>query len=114
MICVENVGAQVNRKLRLGRVRLGVADSAGSKRLADFARMTVEHGSLIRTDGARLFRVLAANEGYSHDYISGYSSPEGVSDVDLIEVMGEATRDGSTAIAQRLAAVAELFVRRSG
>ena len=29
-------------------------------------------------------------------------------------MMGEATRDESTAIAQRLAAVAELFVRRSG
>ena len=39
---------------------------------------------------------------------------EGVSDGDLIDVMGEATRDESTAIAQRLAAVAELFVRRSG
>ena len=39
---------------------------------------------------------------------------EYVSDFDLIEVMGEATRDESTAIAQRLAAVAELFVRRSG
>ena len=36
------------------------------------------------------------------------------SDADLIEVMGEATRDESTAIAQRLAAVAELFVRRCG
>jgi hypothetical protein len=36
------------------------------------------------------------------------------SEVDLIDVMGEATRDESTAIAQRLAAVAELFVRRSG
>ena len=31
-----------------------------------------------------------------------------MSDGDLIEVMGEATRDESTAIAQRLAAVAEL------
>jgi len=39
---------------------------------------------------------------------------EGLSDWDLIEVMGEATRDESTAIAQRLAAVAALFVRRSG
>ena len=39
---------------------------------------------------------------------------EAVSDGDLIEVLGEATRDESTAIAQRLAAVAELFVRRSG
>jgi hypothetical protein len=38
----------------------------------------------------------------------------GLSDVDLIDVMGEATRDESTAIAQRLAGVAELFVRRSG
>ena len=38
---------------------------------------------------------------------------EGLSDVDLIDVMGEATRDESTAIAQRLAAVAQLFVRRS-
>ena len=37
---------------------------------------------------------------------------EGLSDVDLIEVMGEATRDESTAIAQRLAAVAELYARR--
>ena len=37
-----------------------------------------------------------------------------MSDVDLIEVMGEATRYESTSIAQRLLAVAELFVRRSG
>ena len=29
MIAVENVGTQVNRKLRLGRVRLGVADAPG-------------------------------------------------------------------------------------
>ena len=39
---------------------------------------------------------------------------EGLSGGDLIDVMGEATRDESTAIAQRLAAVAQLFVRRSG
>ena len=39
---------------------------------------------------------------------------EGVVDGELIDVMGEATRDESTAIAQRLAAVAELYVRRSG
>jgi hypothetical protein len=31
---------------------------------------------------------------------------EAVSDADLIDVMGEATRDESTAIAQRLAALA--------
>jgi hypothetical protein len=39
---------------------------------------------------------------------------EDFADGDLIDVMGEATRDESTAIAQRLAAVAELFGRRSG
>jgi hypothetical protein len=39
---------------------------------------------------------------------------EGVLDGDLIDVMGEVTRDESTATAQRLAAVAELFVRRTG
>jgi hypothetical protein len=37
-----------------------------------------------------------------------------MADGELIDVMGEATRDESTAIAQRLAAVAELFVRRFG
>jgi len=39
---------------------------------------------------------------------------EDVPDGELIDVMGEATRDESTAIAQRLAAVSQLFVRRSG
>jgi hypothetical protein len=39
---------------------------------------------------------------------------ETVAEAELIDVMGEATRDESTAIAQRMAAVAELFVRRSG
>jgi hypothetical protein len=37
---------------------------------------------------------------------------ETVPDADLIDVMGEATRDESTAIAQRLAAVGELYARR--
>jgi uncharacterized protein DUF222 len=39
---------------------------------------------------------------------------EGLADADLIDVMGESTRDESTAIAQRLAAVVELYVRRCG
>jgi hypothetical protein len=38
---------------------------------------------------------------------------EGVPEVDLIDVMGEASRDESTAIAQRLAAVGELYARRA-
>jgi Domain of unknown function (DUF222) len=38
---------------------------------------------------------------------------ESVPEVDLIDVMGEASRDESTAIAQRLAAVGELYARRA-
>ncbi len=38
---------------------------------------------------------------------------EDVSEADLIDVMGEASRDESTAIAQRLAAVGELYARRA-
>jgi hypothetical protein len=38
---------------------------------------------------------------------------EGLSDAELIDVMGEATRDESTAIAQRLVAVGELDARRT-
>ena len=75
MIAVENVGTQVNRKTLLGRVRLGVADAPGSMQLVDFARTTAAPGSLIRTDGARMFRVLA-KEGFTHEYIAGYRSPE--------------------------------------
>ena len=75
MIAVENRGTQVNRKLLLGRVRLGVADAPGSLQLVDFARTTAAPGSLIRTDGARMFRVLA-EEGFTHEYVAGYKSPE--------------------------------------
>ncbi|MDT5358462.1 MAG: hypothetical protein QOC69_224, partial [Mycobacterium sp.] len=38
---------------------------------------------------------------------------EGVADVELIEVMGEATRDEATATAQRLLAVGRLYARRA-
>ena len=38
---------------------------------------------------------------------------EGVSEAELIDVMGEATRDESTAIAQRLLAVGEFYARRA-
>jgi transposase-like protein len=75
MIAVENIGTPVGRKLLLGRVRLGVAGAPGSKQLVEFARTTAAPGSVIRTDGARMFRVLA-NAGFTHEYISGYSSPE--------------------------------------
>ena len=70
MIAVERLGPQ-----RFGRVRLGVADAPGSKQLVDFARQVTEPGSLIRTDGARMFRVLA-DQDYRHEYVIGSSSPE--------------------------------------
>ena len=38
---------------------------------------------------------------------------EDLADAELIDVMGEATRDESTAIAQRLLAVGELYARRA-
>ena len=38
---------------------------------------------------------------------------EDMPDAELIDVMGEATRDESTAIAQRLVAVGELYARRA-
>ncbi len=38
---------------------------------------------------------------------------EAVADAELIDVMGEATRDESTAIAQRLLAIGELYARRA-
>ena len=38
---------------------------------------------------------------------------EDMPEAELIEVMGEATRDESTAIAQRLLAVGELYARRA-
>ena len=70
MIAVERLGPK-----RFGRVRLGVADAPGSRQMVDFARQVIEKGSLIRTDGARMFRVLA-DEGYTHEFVSGYSSSE--------------------------------------
>jgi hypothetical protein len=38
---------------------------------------------------------------------------EDVGEVELLEVMGEASRDESTAIAQRLLAVGQLYARRA-
>jgi hypothetical protein len=57
-------------------------------------------------------RPTARNLSHTHGIIEHVF--ENVADGELIDVMGEATRDESTAIAQRLAAVAQLYVRRSG
>lgn len=68
MVAVERLGPR-----RLGRVRFGVADYPGTIQLVTFGTDTIEPGSLIRTDGARGLRRLA-NLGYSHEYVTGYST----------------------------------------
>src|SRR5260370_11841733 len=54
MIAVENVGTQVNRKLRLGRARLAVPDASGSKQLVQFPRTAVAPGPLIPPHRVRI------------------------------------------------------------
>lgn len=58
---------------RLGRIRLEVADRPGSLALVDFAQRSVTTGSTIRTDGARMLRVLGTR-GYTHEYKTGYNA----------------------------------------
>ena len=70
MIAVER-----DAKERIGRIRLKVADTPSSLELVDFARDVVVPGSTIRTDGARMFRVLG-NEGYTHEYSTGYNAAD--------------------------------------
>ena len=60
---------------RLGRVRFALADAPGSLSLVDFACATVEPGSTIRTDGARMLRRLG-DLGYDHEYATVYNSPD--------------------------------------
>lgn len=75
MIAVEKLGTQSNRGLKLGRVRLAVADAPNTTELLEFATETVEPGSVIRTDGLTVLRRLT-KRGFVHEYISGTSSPE--------------------------------------
>lgn len=74
-VAVERVGSH-----RLGRVRFALADAPGTLSLVEFAASTVEPGSHIRTDGARMLRRLA-DRGYTHEYVSTYSSPDGAGDL---------------------------------
>jgi transposase-like protein len=64
---------------RLGRVRMEVADRPGTLGLVDFACRTVEPGSTIHTDGARMLRKLGTL-GYTHEYVVGMraADPESV------------------------------------
>jgi ISXO2-like transposase domain/Transposase zinc-ribbon domain len=69
MVAVERLGPH-----RLGRVRFGIDRAPGSLDLITFAQASIEPGSLIRTDGARMFRKLP-DLGYDHEYVTGYDSP---------------------------------------
>jgi hypothetical protein len=51
----------------LGRVRFGIDDGPGTRKLVTFAFATIVEGSTVRTDGARMLRRLAAL-GYIHEY----------------------------------------------
>ena len=64
-----------DRKLRLGRVRLAVADAPGSKQLVDFARATAATGLTDPHTTAHACSAFCGQEGYTHQYVSGYSSP---------------------------------------
>jgi transposase-like protein len=69
-IAVERVSAT-----KLGRVRFAHAEAPGSLSLVDFAYASIEPGSTVRTDGARMLRRLAAN-GYHHEYTTVYNSSD--------------------------------------
>ena len=69
MVAVERLGPH-----RLGRVRFGIDHAPGTLDLIDFGQAVIEPGSLIRTDGARMFRAFASL-GYSHEYVTGYNAP---------------------------------------
>jgi transposase-like protein len=69
-VAVERIGPR-----RLGRVRFAVASRPGSVELVEFACSTIEPGSTIRTDGARMLRRLA-DRGYTHEYNTGYNSED--------------------------------------
>lgn len=70
MVAVERIGPH-----KLGRVRLGVATAPGSRQLVDFAASTIEKGSVIHTDGARVLRKLGTM-GYTHEYRNGYAAAD--------------------------------------
>jgi transposase-like protein len=70
MVAVERLGPH-----KLGRVRFGVADRPGSLQLVRFATETVQKGSTIHTDGARMLRRLG-ELGYTHEYRNGYSADD--------------------------------------
>ena len=71
MVAVEKPGPGRT----LGRIRLGLADRPGTVGLVAFAQNSVERGSTIHTDGARVMRRLG-DLGYTHEYPRDPHAPE--------------------------------------
>lgn len=69
-VAVERLGPR-----KLGRVRFAVATRPGSLELVEFGCRTIEPGSVVRTDGARMLRRLA-DRGYTHEYVNVYASAD--------------------------------------
>jgi transposase-like protein len=70
MIAVERLSRN-----RLGRMRARVGRAHGSVAIVEFAATSVQPGSTIRTDGARMMRRLA-DRGFIHQYVTGYHAQE--------------------------------------
>jgi hypothetical protein len=70
-------------KGRLGRVRLEVAEKSGGLDMLDFAAEVIVPGTLVHTDGARLFRRLV-DLGYGHEATSSQKAGRIVQDIDAV------------------------------
>lgn len=68
MVAVERLGPH-----KLGRVRFELASAPGTLQLVHFAASTIEKGSVIHADGARMLRRLG-DMGYIHEYSNGYAA----------------------------------------
>ena len=77
------IAVERNPSGRLGRVRLELADKAGGLDIIDFATEVVTPGTLIRTDGAPMFKRLVGL-GYGHEATPGSKNSYPVEDRDAV------------------------------
>jgi hypothetical protein len=77
------IAVERNPSGRLGRVRLEVADKVGGLDMIDFATEVVAPGTLIRTDGALMFKRLTGL-GYGHEATPGTKGGRVVEDRDAV------------------------------
>jgi hypothetical protein len=77
------IAVERNPSNRLGRVRLELADRVGGLDIIDFATEVVAPGTLIRTDGALMFKRLTGL-GYDHEATPGTKNGRVVEDRDAV------------------------------